>query len=207
MDSLLITVVTAVIACLLGVVIGWRFRTRHYLAYLNEIEEESGARSLELLETRQHLRKISGHLETSLKKDKTIRQLRRKQKQLQKEIDLHVLKARRREKAHFIQTAKIKLELIEARMQPGKGHLPNEVRSGNGRHTSRRAHSGNGAIADNKLTHTDIADVTEKDFGELTDELQGLLRQAGISRVRQLAGLSRQEIDQLADHFDRQTAE
>ena len=55
MDPLLTIIIVAVVACLIGVTIGWRVAMRRYHRFLVDMEHETGARSLELLETRQHL--------------------------------------------------------------------------------------------------------------------------------------------------------
>jgi len=162
------------------------------------MEQESSSRSLELLETRQHLRKISGHLKNSLNKDKLIRQLRRKSKNLQKDFDQHVAEAKRQEKAHYIETAKIKLELIETRSQ-SRTPKPSVFTQANGTDIHRST--------DKILTKSVNYNRYNESFGEITGDLQLLLEQAGIKHVKQLAGLSKQEIAQLADQIDRKAAE
>lgn len=119
MDAYLITVIAAVIAGLCGVFIGWRWQDRRYQKLVSQLQLESGDQSLKLLETRKHLRTISSHLKASISKDQTIRQLKRKQRSLLKRIDQQTLQARRQEKAHYIELAKIKLELIETKLADG----------------------------------------------------------------------------------------
>lgn len=227
MDPLLKVLVVAVVACILGIVIGWRIGMRRYYRFLIDVEHETGARSLELLETRQHLRKISAHLKINLKKDKTIRQLKSKQKSILRKFNQQTDHTRRQEKAHFIQTAKIKLELIEARLQNGQpANLDTNGVQHNGYADTSSKEYANGNSDDNYLTaeHPDSTstspatlssatissankDFGQQDFGQLNNELQLLLKKAGINRVRQLANLSKQDIDQLTKQTNRHAAE
>lgn len=193
MDPLHTYLIITALAALFGFYLGWRLRSRSIRKLVGDMENESSARALELLETRQHLRKISGHLKQNLKKDRLIRQLRRKQKLLQMEIDRQVMHRQQQEKSHYIETAKIKSQLLKARMQATPAQTVN--RSSVIGEIDKKPNAG----APSRLTRDQI-DVKNTN-------LRSLLEQAGLQQAGSVADLSKHDITQLSNRIKKKSAQ
>lgn len=164
---------SAAVTGLCGLLAGLHLQDRRYRKLLHRMQIESGDQSLQLLETRKHLRTLASHLKMNLSKDQTIRHLKQKQRSLLTQIDQHSLQARRKEKEHYIETANIKLELIETKIALNKLQTS--------------------ANRPEQFIRTPANDVNH-----ISSDLQILLRNAGIQKVHQIAALSRHDIDRLA---------
>jgi len=188
-DPLLIIITSATVACLLGFYAGWRLRARSLHRWEAEKEIESSAQALELLETRQLLRKVSGHLKNSSKKDNLIRHLRDKHKRLQQELEQHVHQAKSQEKAHYIQFAKLNLALSEARSRQQNVPPPEG--------TTWVASMDPSSDPDKILTFMDSDDEADNVSDNLDDSNQSSPKRSRVSRVqpvsdRQIAHLANQ---------------
>lgn len=137
---------------------------------------ERNRSSLEVLETRKHVRTLSQHVKASLPAKKELSRLQSALVSAQEKINQQKRYLKAQEKAHFIESADLKLALIEARTSLSD--------------VNRRRPAKPLRQASNVAELCELQDVHPR--------IRANLKTAGIRDLEQLAALNNNEIDSLS---------
>jgi len=171
------TILLAALGLIIGLVAGWHLGARQLKRKLKTSLAERNHNSLQLLETRKHVKTLSAHVKSSLATRQKQVTLRNRIDQAQDKINQQKRYMAAQEKAHFIENAKLKLALLEARLPAQEATKLRPAKP---------------------LRNTGTHEDQQNSFRDAHPRIRAKLEAAGVSSIKQLASLSANDIEALA---------